>query len=214
MDEAAEVAAQEVLGPPAGQPLAGVGEEGEAGLLVDRPDEVRRVLDEVPVAGLRLAQQRVEAGVAHRHGRLVAEDLEEPDRLVVDLVDRPERDGQRADDLAGGGAQGDDRHAADAQPGRDVLVLGLVGDARVDEVVVGADGPAEGRRQAVEAAMERELEVEHPAARLVVDARRDDRAEVAAVLDHERQVRAVGADEPAGLLDDELQDLVGVAQRP
>ena len=60
--------------------------------------------------------------------------------------------------------------------------------------------------------MERELEVEHPAARLVVDAGRHDRPEVAAVLGHERQVRAVRADEPAGLVDDELEDLVGVAQ--
>ena len=212
VDEAAEVAAQELLGLPAGQPLAGVGQEREAGLLVDRPDEVRRVLDEVAVARLRPPQERVEPGVAHRDRGLVAEHLEEPDRLVVDLVDGPEGDRQRAHDLAGRGPQRDGRHAADAQPGGHVLVLLLVGDPRVHEVVVRADRATERRGQPVQPAVERELEVEHPPAGVVVDAGRHDRPEVAAVLDHEREVGAVGADEPAGFLHDELEDLVRVAQ--
>ena len=59
------------------------------GVLVDRPHEVRRVLDEVTVAGLGVAKERVEAGVAHGDGGLVAEDLEEVDALVVDLVRCP-----------------------------------------------------------------------------------------------------------------------------
>ena len=112
VDEAAEVAAEELLRLPAGQALAGVGQEREPAVLVDRPDEVRRVLDEVPVARLGLAQERVEAGVADGDRRLVAEDLEEAERLVVDLMHGPERDGQRAHDLAGR------RPQRDRRPGR------------------------------------------------------------------------------------------------
>ena len=53
VDQRPEVLAEELVGLPAGQPLDRVRQEGEAALAVDRPDEVRRVLDEIAVALLR-----------------------------------------------------------------------------------------------------------------------------------------------------------------
>ena len=211
MDDAPEVPADELLDRPSGQALTGLGQEREAPIRVDRPDEVWRVLDEVPVARLRVAEELVEPGVGHRDRGLVGEDLEPGDRLVVDLARGPERDRERADDLARRRTQRGDCASADAQACGDVLVVRLVRHSRVDEVVIGADRSAERGGEAVDAAIEGELEVEHPAARGVVDPGRDDRHEVGALLGHEREVRAVGAEEAARLVDDELEDLVGIA---
>ena len=54
--------AEQLLRAEAGQPLDRVGQEREPRVGADRPDEVRRVLDEVAVALLRLAQLALEPG--------------------------------------------------------------------------------------------------------------------------------------------------------
>ena len=56
VDERPEVLADELIRAEAGQPLDGVGQERQSRVGADRPDEVRRVLDEVPVALLRFGQ--------------------------------------------------------------------------------------------------------------------------------------------------------------
>ena len=90
VDERPEVLAEELLGAPAGQPLARVRDEREAGVGVDRPDEVRRVLDEVAVARLGLAEQLVQVRVRQRDRGLVGEALEE-----VELVGQRSRAARR-----------------------------------------------------------------------------------------------------------------------
>ena len=89
-----------------------------------------------------------------------------------------------------------------------------MGDARVDQVVVGPDRADLLGREAVDAAAERELHLPEPALGLVVHAAGDDdRHEVRAVLAHPRQVGPVRAEQPARLLDDAGEDLAGVAER-
>ena len=62
VDDGPEVLAQELLGLEPGQPLAGVGQEGQLRVGVDGPDQVRGVLDEVAVALLGAAQLALQAG--------------------------------------------------------------------------------------------------------------------------------------------------------
>ena len=105
------------------------------------------------------------------------------------------------------GAKGGRGHAPDAQSLGDVLVVGLVRDARVGEVVLRPDDLATGRGEAIDATVERELELEHPGlGRLVRCADEDDRAEMRAVLGEQGQMGAVRAEQPARLLDDRVED--------
>ena len=102
VDERAEVTAEELVGAPAGEPLRRrIGDEGEPRVGIDRPDEVRRVLDEVAVARLGLAEQLVEVGVGEGDRGLVGEALEEVEVVGQDLPGLPVRDGERPDHLAG-----------------------------------------------------------------------------------------------------------------
>ena len=80
------MAADQLLRLPAGEPLARVRDEGEPCLVVDRPDQVRRVFDQVAVARLGFAPQAVEALGGQRDRGLVGEDLEQVDLIVADLA--------------------------------------------------------------------------------------------------------------------------------
>ena len=62
MDERTEVLAEQLVGPEAGHPLDGVGQERQPGITIDRPDHIGRVLHEEAVALLGLAQLSLETG--------------------------------------------------------------------------------------------------------------------------------------------------------
>ena len=64
-----------------GHPLHRVREERQPGVRPDRPDDVRRVLDEEPVALLGFGQAGEQRRVRDRDGRLVGEALEEVELL-------------------------------------------------------------------------------------------------------------------------------------
>ena len=124
----------------------------------DRPDEVRRVLDEVAVALLGLASaasSRFELVIAM--AAWSARPWSRSSSSGVEGARRRRRDGQRPDDLAAGRAQRRRRHPAQAEPVGDLVVVALVRDARVGGVVVGPDRLAALGRQAVDPAAEREL---------------------------------------------------------
>ena len=94
-----------------------------------------------------------------------------------------------------------------------VDVVGLLRDPRVGEVVDGRDRHALLGGQAVDPAAEREPHAQQPVAGLGVGAAGDDdRDEVRPVVGHPGQVGAVGAEQALGLLDDPLEDDVGLAQ--
>ena len=90
VDERPEVLAEELLGRQPVRPLARVRDEREPRVRVDRPDEVRRVLDEVAVAGLGFAEELVQVRVRQGDRRLVGEALEE-----VELVGQRSRAARR-----------------------------------------------------------------------------------------------------------------------
>ncbi len=124
------------------------------------------------------------------------------------------RDRERADDLAARGAQRCGRHPAQPEPLRHLVVVALVRDARVGGVVLGPDRHAGLGGQAVDPATEPEAHAEQPALGLGVGRAGDDhRHEIGPVLGETGEVRAVGPEQTAGLLDDPVEDDVGLAQR-
>ena len=127
-------------------------------------------------------------------------------------MDRPEGDRQRAEDLSGRRPERDDGDTPDTEPRCDVVILGLVRDARIHEVVVGPDRAPEPSCQPVHAALERKAKTEHPVARRVVHAGRDDRPEEGPVFAHEGEMRAVGTEQALRLICEPLEDRVRVPQ--
>ena len=92
---------EQLLGLPAGARLERVAEEGEVALGVDAPHDVRRVVDEVPVAALRLLDLGVQARVGEGDGGLVGQELEQLGILGAEGVALDCLDGDRADEPVG-----------------------------------------------------------------------------------------------------------------
>ena len=101
VDDHREVLADDLLGSPAGHPLDRVGHEREAALGIGREHDVGRVLDEEPVAALRVAQVALEP-VPFAH-----------------VADRPVRPDERAGVVEPGGGDelGRDRLAVAGRAG-------------------------------------------------------------------------------------------------
>jgi hypothetical protein len=88
VDERPEVLAQQLVGSPAREPLTRVRDERESRLGVDRPDEVRRVLDEMAVPRLGIAEEFVELRVRQGNRGLVGKS---PDQRGIVLAERARR---------------------------------------------------------------------------------------------------------------------------
>ena len=211
--EEPERLADDVLDRPAEQRLAGIGHEREDALRVGVPDDIGRRLDQPTEARLLLGQAREQVGVRERDRRLIGQALEQVEVVGLEDPRFRGRDRQRADDVAARGAKRRGGHAAQGETIGHHLVVGLVGDARIGLVVEGPDGLAVLGRQAVDALTEREPHAHQPFARgVIAGAGHHDRHEVGPGRVHPGQVRAVGHEEALGILDDALQDLVGVGQ--
>ena len=215
VDERAEVLPEQLVGRPAGQPPARrVRDEREPGVRADRPDEVRRVLDEVAVAGLGLAEELVQVGVRQGDRGLVGQALEEVELVGQDLARRGVRHRERADHLAGRGPERRRGHGPELEPLGGHVVVRLVRDPRVVGVVVGPDRPDLLGCEAVDPAAERELHPLEPRFGVGVHPAGDDhRHEVGPVVGHPGEVGAVRAEEPSRLLDDAGEELPRIAQR-
>ena len=215
VDEGAEMASEQLVRAPAGQaPARRVGDEGEPGVGIDRPDEVGRILDEVPIAGLGLAEELVQFRVGQCDRGLVGKALEEAQLVGHDLARLAIRDRQRPDHLAARRPQRGRGHRPQAETFRRQLVVGLVRDPRISRVVGRPDGPDLRCGQAVDPAAERELHRLQPTLGVRVHpARDDDGDQVGPVVRHPGQMGPVGAEEPPRLLDDAGQELVRVAER-
>ncbi len=184
-----------------GQPLHGSADEAEGTVLVGRPDHVRAVVDQEPIALLGLLEVVIEAGVGQRHRRLVGEELQDlgvlriergvPNRLDRDRAQQPIRADER---------RGHHRlHALVA----DALIALVVRERRVGEVVVGPDDAPLLGCHACHARADRNDDV------LVRRRRRcrgDGPVEGPAAIAHEIDLCPVGAQQPRssghGALDD------------
>ncbi len=203
VEQRPEVAAEQVLRVAAGQPDDGVGHERQPGVGVDRPDEIRRPLDEVTVAGLRFGQAGEQARVGDGDCRLVGQPLEQIQLIGVERPRIRRRDRQGTDDLAAGSSQRRRGHAAQPEAFRDGDVVRLVRDARVGPVVGRPDRLPGLRRQSVDPTPERQLHRQQPGPVAgIARAGDDDRHQVGAVLAHPGQVGPVGAEQATSLLDD------------
>ena len=145
----AEMLADQLIGPPAGKVLDRVRHVGERAVGLRRPDRVRRVLDEVPIALLGALELRDQAGVGNRHCRLVSE---RPEHLRILVAPRIRAMGIHQDRaqralLADEGSRDDGVDPALADPaigGRRVV------EGRVVEVVACPHHPALGQRAAAD----------------------------------------------------------------
>ena len=212
--EGAEVLPDEGLGSPPGQPLDRVRQERDPAVRPDRPHEIRRILDEEPIALLGLGQAGEEPRVRDRDRGLIGEPLEQVEFLGLELARRRGRDRERADHLAARRAQRSGGHTPQTEPVRDVLIVRVVRDPGIVEIVGRCHWLTLLRGQPVDPAAEREALAEQPGlGRLVRAAGDDDRDEIGPVVGHPRQVRAVRGQQPLGLLDDALEDDVGFLER-
>ncbi len=99
-----EVAAAQLVSGPAGHALDRLGQVGEEALPLRRPDEVRRILDQEPIALLRLVEVAIEPRVAERDRSLVGESLEQPQVVIVERANGLVRDGEGPEHDAVGAA--------------------------------------------------------------------------------------------------------------
>ena len=159
-----------------------------------------------------LAQILCQARVRDGDRALVGKALEQRELVLAEGVHRLERDRQGPDHLAARRAQRRGRHAAQPHPLRHFLVVRLVRDARVDEVVLGRDDRSASGGEAVDPAVDREVLGRQPLLRpRGIAADGDGGPQGLTARLHQRQVGAVGADEPARGLDHRVQDLAGLA---
>ena len=160
----AEVLADELGGRVAEQGLGRVGEEREPALGVVAPDHVRRRLDEAAVVGLGRLDPFEQVRVGQGDRGMVGEGLEGREAIGRDRARLAVADRQRADDLATGGAQRRRGHRTQAHAVGHVDVVVIARDARVGDVARRPHDAALARREAVDAAVDREPLAAQPVA--------------------------------------------------